>query len=59
MSMVGLLFLLFEGTIMEQSKSARGAYASAGQIGLPRIILGIQVSMLQTPTGYYRLMNFF
>lgn len=48
MSIVGLLFLLFEKTIMSQSKSAKEAFPSTGEIGLPRIILGVQVNMLQT-----------
>ena len=53
MSVVGLLFLLFEKTILSQSKPARGAIVSTGEIGLSRIILGVQVDMLQdTGSGF-------
>jgi len=51
MSVVGLLFLLFEETIISQSKSANGAFTSTCKTGLPRIIVGVQVSMRQTVVG--------
>lgn len=48
MSVVGLLFLLFEETIVSQSGSAKEEFTSACKTGLPRIILGAQVNVHQT-----------
>lgn len=43
MSIVGLLFLLFEEEIISPVKSAKGAFTSTAKTGLPRIIVGVQV----------------
>lgn len=45
MSVVGLLFLLFEEAIISESKSAKGASTPTARTGLPRIITGVQVNM--------------
>ena len=49
MSLVGLLFLVFDTTVMFQSRSAKGVSASTGHTGLSRLILGVQVTVLQIP----------